>query len=155
MRRPPSAIRSRMARSALLALCLVGACMTDAFAGTAVNGEEHYGFVEGWRGPAGIWDFVHYALVCRPGGTCGLAGDGYMVAHVAIVVRRVRVGDVSRVICVEAIDGALGVTCKPGDVLFELHDRGKRRPSTVWKTMQPLLPENEKPGVHFRRVPQR
>ena len=76
-----------------------------------------------------------------------------MVAHVAIVVRRVRAGDVSRVICVEAIDGALGVTCRPGDVLFELHERGKRPPITVWKTMQPLLPENEKPGVRFRRVP--
>ena len=142
-----------MARSALLALCLIGACTTDAFAGTAVNGEEHYGFVEGWRGPAGIWDFLNYALVCRPGGTCGLAGEGYMAAHVAIVVRRVRDGGVSRVIFVEAIDGALGVTCQAGDVLFELHDRGKRPPITVWKTMQPLLPENEKPGVHFRRVP--
>jgi hypothetical protein len=45
------------------------------------------------------------------------------------------------------------VTCKSGEVLFELHARGKRQPTAVWKTMQPLLPENVKPGIRFRRVP--
>lgn len=70
----------------------------------------------------------------------------------AIPLRRLGSGRVSRFACDRKIANAFGVTCKPGDVLFELHHRGKRPPITVWKTMQPLLPENGKPGVRFRRV---
>jgi hypothetical protein len=81
-----------------------------------------------------------------------LLAEGFMVGD-AIPLRRLRSGRVSRFTCDREITNAFGVTCQPGDVLFELHERGKRPPITVWKTMQPLLPENEKPGVHFRRVP--
>lgn len=153
MRRPPSAIRSRMARRALLVLSLAGAYAAHAAAGDAGRSSDHYDFTEVWPGPGGTTNLVGYDLVCHPSDACGLAAEGFMVGD-AIPLRRLRSGRVSRFTCDREITNAFGVTCQPGDVLFELHDRGKRRPITVWKTMQPLLPENIRPGVHFRRVPQ-
>ena len=141
-----------MARSVLLILWLVVACAADAVAGTAARGSEHYDFTEVWPGPGGTTNVVGYDLVCHPSDACGLAAEGFMVGD-AIPLRRLRSGRVSRFACDREIRNAFGVTCQAGDVLFELHERGKRQPITVWKTMRPLLPENIRSGVHFRRVP--
>jgi hypothetical protein len=140
-----------MARRALFALWLVGACTADALAGATAPGGEHHEFTEVWPDPGGTKNLVGYDLVCHPSGGCGLAAEGFMVGD-AIPLRRSRSGRVSRFACDREVTHAFGVTCKPGDVLFELHERGRRQPITVWKTMQPLLPENMKPGIRFRRV---
>lgn len=145
-------VRSRAVRCAAAVLCVLAPWAADAASSTAVRVEEHYNFIEGWRGAGGIWNFAGYRLVCRRDDFCGISGEGDTLIDV-LGLHRERHGRVSRFVCTAIRRNTPALFCQPGEVLFELHERGKRQPITVWKTMQPLLSENEKPGVRFRRVP--